>query len=221
MINLKFAAFGAIAALGGGFFLIGTPDRGEYYEMSRSDVARRLVAAAPPSSLGAQAGANGLAISRRAHGEDKIVWQASFIGQPLALLTARLEPDGSGTRVAVNFELAETRMGNATRADVGEGMDFIGAVLQLGMLEHIDSTLDDRPFDATVLQKEIAGFAVRNPGALKGYIDYVEKIEQGGGGEALRSAIESQARLDRDWHADVEVSNPTGTDPTPSGDWGS
>jgi len=217
---MKFAALGALALLGGGVFMVGTPDRGEYYEMQPAEVARRLVAASPPSALGSQTGTSGLSISRRTRDQSKVVWQASFIGQPIALLSAQLEPDGAGTRVAVDFDLAETRMGKAARADVGDGIDFIEAVLKIGMLEHIDSTLDGRPFDATAMQKEMAGFAIRNPGALKDYMAYVEQIEQGGGGSALRREIESQVRLDRDWHSDVSVSVPTGTDPSPADDWG-
>ena len=218
-MDVKIAALGTLAAAGGGVFLIGSPERGEYYEMAPAEVASRLAAAPAPDGMSAGFSSEGFSFRTQKYGDGQVRWHLSMLNRPLADFTAEIEPDGKGATVTVNYEFADNGLGDAAKHDLGDAEEFLGAALRLGMLEHIDSTLERRPFDPKQLQKEIAIYAMKNPDAVKKYMARAEDYEDGTLAieYELREAMVAEAKINTTGMPD---SSPVGASTAPDRDWG-
>ena len=96
-------------------------------------------------------------------------------------------------------------MGNAAREDLGDGQELIEAMLRLGMLEHIDSTLERRPFDKKRLDAEMAAYAMRHPGVVASFEERRREFRKSGKASALERVLEDRMITDAQWHASGSV----------------
>lgn len=220
-MNVKIAALGLMSTLGGGAFLFSSPDRGEYYQMNSAEVATRLANAPLPGNMGDDLADGDFSFDRRKHGADQVVWEISVSGQRLADFTANLEGEDTGTRVTVDFKFADSALADAARKDLGQGKEFIEAALRLAMLEHVDSTLERRPFDDRKFARDVAGLVMSDPVAVKKYVTRIKELERGKGDSALQREVEKQRRADALWHGEIQESDFPDDDSAPADDWGS
>ena len=218
-MDVKIAALGTLAAAGGGVFLIGSPERGEYYEMAPAEVASRLAAAPAPDGMGSGFSGNGFSFRTQKYGDGEVRWHLSMLNRPLADFTAEIEPDGKGTTVTVNYKFADNGLGDAAKHDLGDAEEFLGSALRLAMLEHIDSTLDGRPFDPQKLQKDVAVYAMKNPDAVKKYMARAEQY--GEGTLAIEYELRDAMMAEAGWNTTgMPDSSPVGTSAAPDREWG-
>lgn len=197
----KMMAFGAMSAtVAGGAFMLGSPDRGEYYEMAPQDVAAMLATAETTSFTGDLREDGALSFTSHRLGDEEVVWNIAIAGEPFADFTAELEPEGKGTRVTVQFEFADNELGDAIRSDMGDADEMVGAMVRLGMLEHVDATLERRPFDSKRLDRDLAAYAIKNPSAIANFKKRKAEFEKLGETPKILRALESRMETDMQWH---------------------
>ena len=197
--------------------MLGQPDRGEFYEMQPAEVATRLTVAPLPGQVSGPVATDGtFTFSPYKKGDSQVVWDIRMLGDQFASFTANLEPESGGTTVTVQFDFADSSLGNAARADLGDGQELIGAVFRLGLLEHVDSVLDGKPFDTDRFGKDMAAYFISNPGVVKAYEKRIAELDAAGGPMALRGAVEERLIADAQFHGDG--SYPMGSDPALASD---
>lgn len=150
----------AVSALGGGAYLGGVFDGGEYYPMAPSDVEARLAGLNfGPELNGAGGGSVNLVL--RSKGPKMLRWDMMMSGRKTAEVKANLDPDNTGTRVSVEFQFTDSE------ATMGlENDPFLNDVAKIAMTEKIDSTLDGRAFNADIVRSKMATMVAANPGAV-------------------------------------------------------
>ena len=209
-MQTKLAALGLIAVAGGGTWLATAPSSDDYYAMSPQEASSRLVSASMPGQVHDEMSANA-DIEQRVYrrGADEVVWEFSVARTPLATFTAALEPDGQGTRVSVEFAMADNELGDAARSDLGEAQEFLTGVLELAMQEHVAATLERRRFDEDGFGTDLAKYALTNPDAARKFM----RKAQSGGGTATEARLRKKVEDDAAWHGDVEQTDTSGSDP--------
>ena len=221
-MQVKMIAFGLVASLGGGAWFVSASPSGEFYPMPRHEVASRLATAPPPGGIsqGYSDDDGGAAIVVSKRGISQVVWAFSAADQPLAKITADLEPDGAGTRVTVNFAMADSELAGAVSKDIGGAREMLEGIITLGMTEHVDATLERRAFDDQKVARSVAMYAAKNPGAAKRYMETVKAIESG---EAGSSATQDELARLRAEKREAAESSPdrefVAEDPTPPDDY--
>lgn len=216
MLGRETFAIGSAVLLGASLCVAGCGDAGEYYDMDQSEVASRLATASLPGNIGNRVTESGdLSARTYKRGRSQVVWELTAAGQPFGKFTADLEPDGDGTRVMVEFDLADNRLGEAARQDLADGAEFVQEALRVGMTEHVDAMLKGRSFDDREFVKDLAAYAVTHPGAAKNYLERMKHLQDSGEDLAVKNALEKQLHDDADWYGDVPVADARGDDPTP------
>ncbi len=148
---------GGATLLGGGAYVSGAFDRGEYYPMDHATVESRLAGLNfGPESKGAQA-----TLVLRSRGPAVVRWDLMMDGQRIADVRAHMTPEAPGTRVNVSFDF--------TKGGALMGLEedpFLNQVAEIAMTEKVDSTLDGRAFDERVVGVKLAAAVASNPQAF-------------------------------------------------------
>ena len=132
---------GSALVLGGGAYVGGAFEQGEYYAMAPAAVEARLAGVQFGAELG-PAEADKVKLVLRSRGPSLLRWDLMVEGERIASVRANIAPDGAGTRVLTDFAFAK---GDAL---VGlESDPLLNEVAEIAMAEKIDSTLDGRAFD--------------------------------------------------------------------------
>ncbi|TAD72008.1 MAG: hypothetical protein EAY70_13680 [Sphingomonadales bacterium] len=147
---------GTASVLGGGAWLGGAFDQGQYYAMAPADVEMRLAGL----QFGPEAGTD-LRLLLRSHGPGLLRWDLMSGHERMAEVRANLSPENPGTRVAVEFRF--------TGGEVLMGLEeepFVNEIAQIAMEEKIDSTLEGRAFNVELVQARMAAHVAADPQAL-------------------------------------------------------
>jgi len=165
---------GAAAMLGGGLYVHSDLSGGELYPLPADQVYERLASAGlPPELQSAIDGADGGDVAVDRDPGKAITWRLATNGFPLARFTATLEPAGpTRTRVWVKFQI-DPDGALAQQSDSLLQGRFIAKLAETGMVEQIDATLEDRPYDARHVGSSIANYVAANPGDVR---DFIAKI---------------------------------------------
>jgi hypothetical protein len=152
---------GAATVAGGGAWLGGAFDRGEYYPMAPTAVEARLAGLQLGSEAGDFNGESDLRLVLRSRGPALLRWDIMAGGDRLAEVRANLAPENAGTRVEVEFQF--------TDGDTMVGMDedpLVNEMAQIAMSEKIDSALEGRAFNVEMVQAKMAAAVASNPQGL-------------------------------------------------------
>lgn len=151
---------GGATLLGGGAYVGGAFDRGEFYPMAPAAVEARLASVQFGDELGRNE-AERVKLVLRSSGPAVVRWDLMADGDRIADVRAHLAPDETGTRVRVDFAF--------TKGDALMGLEkdpFLNEIAEIAMAEKVDSTLDGRPFNATMVKAKMAAAAAANPQAV-------------------------------------------------------
>lgn len=152
---------GGASLLGGGAYLAGAFDGGEYYPMAPSAVEARLAGLDFGAEIGMASGDPSIALVLRSRGPKLLRWDLMAGPERLGDVRAHLAPESTGTRVSVDFQF--------TKGDAMMGLEedpLLNDIARIAMEEKVDSVLDGRAFDATRLQAKLAAKIAADPGAL-------------------------------------------------------
>lgn len=152
---------GTASLLGGGAYLSGAFDRGEYYAMAPADVEARLAGLRFGPELGIDQGSTSIALVLRSRGPRLLRWDLMAGGVRVADVRAHLAPEAPGTRVTIDFRFA--------KGDALMGLEedpLLNDVARIAMEEKIDSTLDRRAFDTVRVQAKVAAMIAADPAAV-------------------------------------------------------
>lgn len=151
---------GAASLLGGGAYLGGAFEGGEYYPMAPSAVESRLAGLQFGPELGG-GGTEDIRLALRSRGPKLLRWDLMMGGRKTGEVRATLAPDDTGTRVSVEFQFTDSE------ATLGlENDPFLNDVAEIAMEEKIDSVLDGRAFDTEIVQAKMAAMIAANPQAV-------------------------------------------------------
>lgn len=152
---------GAATVAGGGAWLGGAFDRGEYYPMAPTAVEARLAGLQLGTEAGDFNGESNIRLVLRSRGPALLRWDIMAGRDQIAAVRANLAPENAGTRVYVEFQF--------TDGDAMVGLDedpLVNEMAQIAMSEKIDSTLEGRAFDAEMVQARMAAAVASNPQGL-------------------------------------------------------
>lgn len=148
---------GGATLLGGGAYVSGAFDRGEFYPMETSAVEARLAGL----NFGDEATGAQARLVLRSRGPAVVRWDLMMDGERVADVRAHLSPEATGTRVRVAFDF--------TKGDALMGLEedpFLNEIAEIAMTEKIDSTLDGRAFNEGLMQAKMAAAIAANPQGL-------------------------------------------------------
>lgn len=148
---------GGATLLGGGAYASGAFDRGEYYAMNPAAVEARLAGL----SFGDEAKGANARLVLRSRGPAVVRWDLMLEGDRVADVRAHLAPEETGTRVQVEFAFM--------KGDALMGLEedpFLNEIAEIAMAEKVDSTLDGRAFNETLVQAKMAAAVAANPQAV-------------------------------------------------------
>ncbi len=151
---------GGATLLGGGAYASGAFDRGEYYAMDPAAVEARLASLHFGEELGRNE-ADRVKLVLRSSGSAVVRWDLMLEGERVADVRAHLAPEDAGTRVKVEFAF--------TKGDALMGLEedpFLNEIAEIAMEEKVDSTLDGRAFNTTLVQAKMAAAVAANPQAV-------------------------------------------------------
>jgi hypothetical protein len=151
---------GAASLLGGGAYLGGAFEAGEYYPMAPSAVETRLAGLNFGPELGG-GGADGIGLALRSRGPKLMRWDLMMGGRKTGEVRAVMSPDDAGTRVSVDFQF--------TDSDATMGLEndpFLNDVARIAMEEKVDSVLDGRAFNTEMVHAKMAAMIASNPQAV-------------------------------------------------------
>ena len=217
-MKIKTLILGLCLVLGGvaGYAAI-SPGGGDYYALDQREVATRLANARFPSEISDHAASSKKLVQRvYKRGHSEVVWQFSVAHQPLANFTAALEPDGDGTRVVVDLQLADSDIANAAAQDMGEGLEFVAGALKMGMERHIAATLTGEKFNERAFARDVAAYALTNPQAARNYLKRMKQLGEGDEDLALDKELEEAIEADAAWHGDAPMLDTAGAKTTGS-----
>ena len=194
-------------------------ESGEVYPLSPTEVASMLSRTDTPTSLQQQfADAEKMRVITTRRGDSQVVWRFRLEGEALANLTANLKPEGEGTRVNVNFAMADGKMAKAMIADLADGREFLEGALTAGLVEHVDATLERRKFDERMFTKRVAMLALANPAAARRFMTQFEKLNTDGTGSATAREVERIKAQDDYYRVESRRNQDGGYDPMPMDD---
>lgn len=170
---------GAASLAGGGAYYGGAFHSGEYYEMAPAEVSEKLQYMQLPEEFTHALGESGMLQFRTLSATSEAVeWDLLLNGHGVAEITAELSPSGSGTRVAIDFEVLESALAQDLAAGTPIDNEFVGEVVEMGFAEQIDSHLDGRPFNKDKLAFALAMHVAANPGKVQAYAKEMQEMEQ-------------------------------------------
>lgn len=152
---------GGASLLGGGAYLGGAFDQGEYYTMAPAAVEARLAGLELGAEAGDFNGETDIRLVLRSRGPALLRWDIMSGRDRMAEVRANLSPEDSGTRVSVDFDF---KHGGGLMGL--EDDPFLNEIAEIAMVEKIDSTLEGRAFDATMMQAKMAAAVAANPQAV-------------------------------------------------------
>lgn len=160
----------AVAGVGAGAYSTGAFEQGEYYDMAPQDVTAKLRNMQLPAKFAElETGAGDVRFRWLGATPEMARWDITLRGEHLADVTASLSPSGSGTNVTVSFEFADSPLANDARKLAPIDNEFIGEMVEFGIGEQIDSTLDGRPFDENRMAAAMAAYIMNNPQKTAAY----------------------------------------------------
>lgn len=202
----------AVAGVGAGAYSTGAFEQGEYYEMAPQDVAAKLRSMQLPEKFAQLEGGNGDVRFRSLGATPEMArWDFTFRGEHLADITANLSPSGSGTNVAVSFEFAESPLARDMRQLAPIDNELIGQMVEIGVAEQIDATLDGRPFDERRMVAALTAYMIQQPNAMAGYAKDMQGMTE-------RDIDPNDLDIDYSHYADTADYQGPGS--TGSSDWG-
>ncbi len=195
---------GAASLVGGGAFIGGAFETGEYYEMAPAEVSEKLQYMQLPEEFSRALGDSGMIQFRTLSATSEAVeWDLLLNGHGVAEITAELSPSGSGTRLSIDFEVLEGALAQDLSAGTPIDNDFVGEVIEMGFAEQIDSHLDGRPFNSDKLAFAVAMHVAANPDKVQGYVKEMDQLAQPGAEdlerfEAIANEMAEDAALAQD-----------------------
>ncbi len=148
---------GSATLLGGGAYVSGAFEQGEYYPMETSAVEARLAGL----NFGDEATGAQARLVLRSRGPAVVRWDLMMDGERVADVRAHLAPEAPGTRVRVAFAFM--------KGDALMGLEedpFLNQIAEIAMTEKVDSTLDGRAFNEGLMQAKMAAAIAANPQGL-------------------------------------------------------
>lgn len=164
---------GAASMLGGGAYLGGAFDGGEYYAIPHRTVETRLAMLQFGEEL-SPAERKRISLVLRSRSADMLRWDLMSEGRRMGDVRAYLAADGAGTRVRVEFQFADGQ----TKLLGLEDESFVNEFAEILMDEKVDSALDGRTFDESVVEARMAAAVAANPQAFARLEDKIEKREE-------------------------------------------
>lgn len=168
---------GGASLLGGGAYVSGAFDSGEYYPMAPAAVEARLAGL----NFGSEATGD-MRLVLRSRGPAVVRWDLMAEGERIADVRAKLSPEAPGTRVEVVFTF--------TKGEALMGLEedpFFNEIAKVAMEEKVDSTLDGRAFDEKRLQARIAAAIAANP---QGFANMQKSLQNNLADEMRRAEAE-------------------------------
>jgi hypothetical protein len=160
---------GGASLLGGGAYVGGAFDRGEYYPIAPASVESRLAGL----SFGEEGRDADARLVLRSRGPAVVRWDLMIDGKRVADVRAHMEPEAPGTRVDIEFAF--------TSSAEMKGLDtdpFLKDIAEIAMEEKVDSTLDERPFDETRLAAKMMSAVASDPKAFAAFQKKLEAAEK-------------------------------------------
>ncbi|WP_379922929.1 hypothetical protein [Erythrobacter sp. R86502] len=189
---------GAASVIGGGAWLGGAFDQGEFYPMAPTAVEARLAGLQLGPEAGDLGGPGDMRLLLRSRGPGLVRWDVMAGPQKMAQVRAHLAPEDTGTRVSITFAFTDAD------AIMGLGEDpLINDIARIAMEEKIDAALDGRAFDQQLMQAKLAAAVAANPGAVA----TMQKTLQENVAKELRS-IESAPALGPGYERRTKVGQP-------------
>lgn len=191
---------GGATLLGGGAYLGGAFDRGEYYAMNSAAVETRLAGL----EFGDEAHGTQAKLVLRSRGPAVVRWDLMLEGDRVADVRAHLSPEAPGTRVLVEFAFMK-----------GDGLmgleddPFLNEIAAIAMEEKVDSTLDGRAFNETLVQAKIAAAVAANPQAITN----LQKSLQKNVSEEMSRVSKEMSREEEDFYDGNGYGNAKGNPP--------
>ena len=189
---------GSALVLGGGAYVGGAFEQGEYYAMAPAAVEARLAGVQFGAELG-PAEADKVKLVLRSRGPSLLRWDLMVDGERIASVRANIAPDGTGTRVLTDFAFA--------KGDALMGLEsdpLLNEVAEIAMAEKIDSTLDGRAFDRDRVGAKMALAVASDPAAAQRLKDRMEET-----GTMRRNRIADDADRQREYGAPTSTAKPT------------
>lgn len=169
----------AVAGVGAGAYSTGAFEQGEYYDMAPQDVTAKLRNMQLPTKFAElETGAGDVRFRWLGATPEMARWDITLRGEHLADVTASLSPSGSGTNVTVSFEFADSPLANDARKLAPIDNEFIGEMVEIGIGEQIDSTLDGRPFDENRMAAAMAAYIMNNPQKTAAYAQDMQAMTE-------------------------------------------
>lgn len=154
----------AVAGVGAGIYSTGAFEQSQYYDMAPQDVIAKLRNMQLPAQFAElETGAGDVQFRWLGATPEAARWDITWRGEHLADVTANLSPSGSGTNVSVSFEFADSPVTDDVRKLAPIDNEFMGEMVEIGIGEQIDSTLDGRPFDEERMAAAMAVYIMNNP----------------------------------------------------------
>lgn len=185
---------GSALVLGGGAYVGGAFEQGEYYAMAPAAVESRLASVQFGEELG-PAEADKIRLVLRSRGPSLLRWDLMVEGEKVASVRANLSPDGAGTRVLTDFAF--------TKGDALMGLEtdpLLNEVAEIAMTEKLDSTLDGRAFNRERVGAKLALVIASDPAAVERLKDKMDE-----------SSERRLQRLEEDYERKHEYGAPTST----------
>ncbi|MFO6446607.1 hypothetical protein ACLBKU_05625 [Erythrobacter sp. NE805] len=151
---------GGASLLGGGAYVSGAFDRGEYYPLEPAAVESRLASVQFGPELG-MGESDRIGLVLRSRGPAVLRWDVMAEGKRIADVRAHLVPEAPGTRVRVEFAF--------TDGDAMMGLEedpIVNELAEIAMEEKVDAALDGRAFNETLVQAKMAAVVASNPQAV-------------------------------------------------------
>jgi hypothetical protein len=155
---------------GGGLWYSGALEGGEFYPVAPAEVAHQLAVMKMPDELQSALDGNDLVrLKTMRSGNEEVRWDVILNGQPVARFVAELIPADGGTKVRVDFELSESRMGEAAGKHTPLSTPLVQAMAEIALAEQVDATLEKRPFNSERVANAAALHIATHPGQTMEY----------------------------------------------------
>lgn len=189
---------GSALVLGGGAYVGGAFERGEYYNIAPAAVEARLAGVQFGEELG-PAEADKIRLVLRSRGPSLLRWDLMVEGERIASVRANLAPEGTGTRVLTDFAF--------TKGDALMGLEsdpLLNEVAEIAMTEKIDSALDGRAFNRERVGAKMALAIAADPAAVERLKKRIDET-----GDLRRDRLEEEFERKREYGAPTSSAKPT------------
>jgi hypothetical protein len=213
-MRMMMLAAGAASLAGGGAYMGGAFERGEYYELAPAEVSEKLDHMQLPPEF-EQALGNGLLQFRNIEAtSEQVRWDLLFNGHGLAEITAELSPSGSGTYVSIAYQVAESSLATDLARDTPLDHEVIGDMVEIGFAEQVDSYLEDRPFNQDKVAGAMAWYVMANPTKMQAFVEEMDRMAPDSG------AMPDYEDITRDYAQDAGRFDEGSFDEPLDSDWG-